>query len=243
MVARRKNIKAAIKDFNGLHSLVVSNSKVRADVLRMAETLSEVERRQIEQLVESEYTNAGKLRDQLAAGSREFMERPYSVMDVHRFVKENRDSLNMDTPIDAVSLVQAVHNINHDRSLSKQEKATLKGFIDQVQQVAIHVANEDRKSIQLKDFIEKYHFEAPETYHRYSSDLLTAQIESVLGKLDVADDEQLIDWQVGQARTNPMDHPGALRRLSGNKMQELSSFEKNDQVVYEDTNSEERLIN
>ena len=52
--------------------------------------------------------------------------------------------------------------------------------------------------------MEKYHFNSPEAYALYASDLLKTQLEKRLGEFDT-ETPDVMDWQLGQTRTHPSD--------------------------------------
>lgn len=60
------------------------------------------------------------------------MKKPNKVIDLSRFIQDNKRSLKLDFKIDAVSLVSARANIANDDNLDAEMKRNLAALIDSV---------------------------------------------------------------------------------------------------------------
>ncbi len=60
------------------------------------------------------------------------MKKPNKVIDLSRFIQDNKRSLELDFAIDAVSLVSARANIANDDNLDAEMKKNLAALIDSV---------------------------------------------------------------------------------------------------------------
>jgi hypothetical protein len=60
------------------------------------------------------------------------LKKPNKVIDLSRFIQDNKRSLKLDFKIDAVSLVSARANIANDDNLDAEMKRNLAALIDSV---------------------------------------------------------------------------------------------------------------
>lgn len=84
-------------------------------------------------------------------------------------------------------------------------KRNLAALIDSVQDQTQNISNADRKEISVKDYLQRYHFQSPDAYNLYATDLLKSSIKRSLGKIETQAPD-VVDWQIAQSRTHPSEH-------------------------------------
>lgn len=89
----------------------------------------------------------------LENGDTSFLKKPSKVVNLSRFIQDNKRSLKLDFKIDAVSLVNARANIANDDHLDAEMKRNLAALIDSVQDQTQYISNADRREISIKDYL------------------------------------------------------------------------------------------
>jgi len=97
-------------------------------------------------------------------------------------------------------------NIASDMSVDAKHARLLHNVIDYIEENTKYLSNEERQSIQVKDYLEKHHFTSHAAYQQYADDLLKHKVEIMLGEMPEKSDSAMVNWELGINRTMPAEH-------------------------------------
>lgn len=91
-------------------------------------------------------------------------------------------------------------------TVDKNHVKLLHNVIDYIEDNTKYLSNEERQSIHVKDYLERYNFTTHAAYQQYADDLLKHKVEIMLGEMPEKSDSAMVNWELGKNRTMPAEH-------------------------------------